>query len=113
MWHTARAHEETIAGALRVARSAGERPRHRGTVPGEVELLVAVLRRDGALTARQLQRRAPYRRAGLTRFRAALRAAIFDGRVRRVGGGRYEAAGAVTSASTTGCTARSVERRGR
>ena len=66
-----------------VANGGCERRRdHHGR---EAEAIVAVLRREGPLDARTLRARVEARLSGPGRFGPALRRAMRDGRVRRVG----------------------------
>ncbi len=69
-----------------VAGAAGLR-RHEpaGLAEREAEAIVAVLRREGPLDARTLRARVEARLWGPGRFGPALRRAVRDGRVRRVG----------------------------
>ena len=56
-----------------------------GLAEREAEAIVAVLRREGPLDARTLRARVEARLWGPGRFGPALRRAVRDGRVRRVG----------------------------
>jgi len=56
-----------------------------GLAEREAEAIVAVLRREGPLDARTLRSRVEARLWGPGRFGPALRHAVRDGRVRRVG----------------------------
>ena len=56
-----------------------------GLAEREAEAIVAVLRREGPLDARTLRARVGARLWGPGRFGPALRRAVRDGRVRRVG----------------------------
>jgi hypothetical protein len=56
-----------------------------GLAEPEAEAIVAVLRREGPLDARTLRARVEARLWGPGRFGPALRRAVRDGRVRRVG----------------------------
>jgi hypothetical protein len=63
--------------------SSGVEP--AGLAEREAEAIVAVLRREGPLDTRTLRARVEARLWGPGRFGPALRGAIRDGRVRRVG----------------------------
>jgi hypothetical protein len=56
-----------------------------GLAEREAEAIIAVLRREGPLDARTLRARVEARLWGPGRFGPALRRAVLDGRVRRVG----------------------------
>ncbi len=56
-----------------------------GLAEREADLIVSVLRREGPLDARTLRRRVEARLWGPGRYGPALRRAVRDGRVRRLG----------------------------